>query len=132
VIPGKPVLANLWSWNLAISPMSKKKDPAWLFIQWVTGHDNQIFIQSRNYPTARKSAWNSPEFAKVTNQEWLKAVLASFEHATPMGHPAVIEVQQIEDVIGTAIVDVLLGNATAKAALDQAAKEVAEIMKRTE
>ena len=132
VVPGKPVLANLWSWNLAISSLSKKKDPAWLFIQWVTGNDMQIFIQSKNFPTARKSAWNSPEFAKVTNHDWLKAVLASFEHATPMGHPAVIEVQQIEDVIGTAIVETILGNTPAKEALDQAAKEVAEIMKRTE
>ena len=49
-----------------------------------------------------------------------------------MGHPAVVEVQQIEDVIGTAIVDAILGNKQPQAALDEAAEEVAEIMARTE
>ena len=89
-------------------------------------------IQAKNFPTARQSACNSKEFAAVTNHEWLKAVMESFEHATPMGHPAVIEVQQIEDVIGTAIVEAILGNVEPKAALDGAAKEVAEIMAKTE
>jgi multiple sugar transport system substrate-binding protein len=131
-VPGQEAKANLWSWNMAISSLSKKKDPAWLFIQWVTGKDMQLFIQAKNFPTARQSAWNSPEFAAVSNQEWLDAVLASFAHATPMGHPEVVEVQQIEDVIGTAIVDAILGNKQPQAALDGAAEEVAEIMARTE
>ncbi len=132
LVPGEQELSNLWSWNLAISRLSKKKDQAWLFIQWVTGKDMQQYIQSKNYMTARKSAWESEAFAKVTQKGWLDAVLASFKHATPMGHPEVIEVQQIEDVIGTAIVDAILGKRTSKAALDQAADEVAAIMKATE
>ena len=131
-VPGQEAKANLWSWNMAISSLSKKKDPAWLFVQWVTGKDMQLFIQAKNFPTARQSAWNSAEFAAVSNQEWLDAVLASFAHATPMGHPEVVEVQQIEDVIGTAIVDAILGNKQPQAALDEAAEEVAEIMARTE
>jgi len=129
--PGGRV-AELWSWNMAISSLSKKKKPAWLFVQWVTGKNVQRYIQLNRFPSARQSAWNDPEFAKISNKIWLKSTLESFENARPICHPSVVEIHQVEDVIGSAIVDVILGNKTAKEALDDAAKEMKEIMMATE
>ena len=128
---GGPV-AELWSWNLAISSLSHKKKPAWLFIQWVTGKDMQRHIQLQKFPSARQSAWNDPEFAKISNEAWLRSTLQSFQIARPICHPSVIEIHQIEDVVGSAIVDVILGSQAAKPALDAAAKEIKEIMAATE
>ena len=124
--------ADLWSWNMAISAFSKKKEPAWLLCQWVTGKDLQKSIQLKGFPSSRQSAWNSPEFAKIANQSWLQSTLKAFEYAQPTAHPKVVEILQIEDVIGAGIVDVMLGRQNAKTALDKAAVEVAEIMKSTE
>lgn len=129
--PGGPV-AELWSWNLAISSLSRKKKAAWLFIQWVTGRDMQRHIQLQRLPSARQSAWNDPEFAKIANESWLQSTMKSFEVARPIAHPSVVQIAQIEDVIGTAIVDVILGHREAKQALDAAAKEMKEIMMDTE
>jgi ABC-type glycerol-3-phosphate transport system substrate-binding protein len=62
----------------------------------------------------------------------LKSTLTAFEYAQPTAHPKVVEILQIEDVIGAGIVDVMLGRQDAQSALDKAAEEVAEIMKSTE
>ena len=131
-VPGQKAKANLWSWNMAISSLSKKKDPAWLFIQWVTGKDMQLFIQSKNFPTARQSAWNSPRVRRRIEPGVVGCGPGLLRTRHPDGPSAVVEVQQIEDVIGTAIVDAILGNKQPQAALDEAAEEVAEIMARTE
>ncbi len=129
--PGGPV-ADLWSWNLAISNLSKKKGPAWYFVQWATSKEMQHYAQLKNTPSARTSAWNLPEFKKNTNPEWLKAVNESFAVARPILHPPVVAVSEIEDVIGEAIVNTILGRDDAKSALDRAAKEMKNIMDATE
>lgn len=129
--PGGSV-ADLWSWNLAISSLSQKKGPAWYFVQWATGKEMQYYAQLKNTPTARISAWDLPEFKNATNQEWLKAVSESFAVARPILHPPVVAVSEIEDVIGEAIVNTILGLQDAKSALDQAAQEMKYIMAATE
>ena len=128
---GTPV-SDLWSWNMAISSMSKKKKQAWYFIQWVTGKEFQKFIQLNKFPSSRLSAWQSSEFAKIANKEWLDSTMTSFKYASPIAHPVVVEIHQIEDVIGSAIVDSILGKKSSKRALDDAAKEVNNILESTE
>ena len=134
-IPAGPTgvrAADLWSWNMAVSPFSRKKEPAWLLCQWVTGKDLQKSIQLQRFPSARQSSWGSPEFAQIANKSWLESTLTSFGYAQPTAHPVVVEVHEIADLVGAAIVDTILGNQRAKQALDQAAAEVAAIMKASE
>ena len=58
--------------------------------------------------------------------------MTSFKYASPIAHPVVVEIHQIEDVIGSAIVDSILGKKSSKRALDDAAKEVNNILESTE
>ncbi len=130
--PKGDLAAELWSWSFAISSLSKKKEPAWLFIQWVTGKDVQKYIQLNGYPSSRYSAWNDPAFAEIVPQDWLESTNEFLKIARPICHPPVVEIGQVEDAIGGAIVDVILGTRESKEALDDAAKKVEEIMELTE
>jgi len=129
--PGGRV-AELWMWTFAISPYSKNKNPAWLFIQWATSAQMQGWIQTHKFPSARKSVWSNPEYTKAWPDDWTKSVRKSFEIASPICHPSVVEHGQITDVIGEAIVNVELGYDNPGDALNAAAAEMAEIMSATE
>jgi len=133
-IPAGPTgisISELWSWNLAISGLSTKKNQAWYFIQWATNKDIQSEIQLKGLPTSRQSALSNPEFAESVNSSWLESTLKSFEVARPVIHPRVVEIAQIEDAIGTSIVNVLIGKKDAKTALDEAAVTVNSLILET-
>ena len=128
---GVSPVADLWSWSFAISPYSDTKGPSWYFIQWVTGKEMQKFIQLKEYPTARNSAWQSDEFREIANEDWLDATLKAFQYARPLAHPYKLSVyQEADDTTGNAIVQVIQGQLEAEEALDQAAKEIAQVMNR--
>ncbi|MBW1699327.1 MAG: sugar ABC transporter substrate-binding protein [Deltaproteobacteria bacterium] len=128
--PGAHV-SDLWCWAIAISKFSKKKKPAWLFIQWATSKDIQKWIQRKKFPTSRKSSWNDPEFKKMANPEWIRAIQENFKIATKVCHPQVVAIAEVEDVVGLAITNSILG-ADPKAELDKAQKLIEEIMAKTE
>ncbi len=119
----------LWSWNLAISPFSEKKEAAWLFIQWATSKEIQKRIQDRNFVTSRKSAWASETYLANVNKDWLDATITSLERAKPILWAQAVPSAEINDIVGAAIVNVVQGIATPKAALDFAAGQVSSLLK---
>ncbi|MCL6548823.1 MAG: sugar ABC transporter substrate-binding protein, partial [Alicyclobacillus sp.] len=77
--PGGKRVVNVWTWSLAMSKGSKKKDAAWYFIQWATGKD--LLLKSAlagNLDPVRKSVWTAPSVVKMTegwgNGEWRRVV----------------------------------------------------------
>ncbi len=56
--------ANVWIWSLALSNFSKKKDAAWLFMQWAAGTDHLMFGARKKdmVNPIRTSIWEDPEF----------------------------------------------------------------------
>jgi len=129
--PGGRV-AELWCWSFGISPFSQKKDAAWYFIQWASSKEMQGWIQTHKFPSARKSIWAQPAYTEAWPEDWLKSVIKSFKVAAPICHPSVVEMNQIEDVIGEALVNVELGYDTPEDALRRAAAEMKTIMGATE
>lgn len=63
----KKAKSNLWVWGLAINPESKYKDAAWLFVQYFTSREFQIYSvmdwKSMNPP--RRSVYEDPRLQKV-------------------------------------------------------------------
>jgi multiple sugar transport system substrate-binding protein len=126
---GEDPASVLWAWNLAISPFSKNKEAAWLFIQWATSKEIQKRIQDKNFVTSRKSAWASETYLANVNKDWLAATLVSLEHATPMLYAQAVPSAEINDIVGAAIVNVVQGVATPKSALDAAAEQIKLLIK---
>lgn len=117
----------LWSWNLAISSSSENKGAAWYFIQWATSKEIQQRIQENNFVTARHSAWNSEKYIENVNQDWYEATQVSLERAVPMLWAPSTHSAEINDIVGTAIIDAING-ADIKTALNKAAADVDSLL----
>lgn len=120
-------------WFLAISPMSRNKEAAWLFIQWALSKENVLKAQLAGIPTARISAWESPQFRAVDpSPELTEATLATLQlEGTPSWGPPWVAVGEVRDALGEAIITAVQGG-DVKAALDRAVDQIQVIRARTE
>ena len=69
--PDGQLRTNIWIWSLAMNAGSKKKDAAWLFMQWATGKDflTTGAVDYNMVNPVRKSIWDNPDFqAKMAEQ----------------------------------------------------------------
>ncbi|ACL69095.1 ABC transporter substrate-binding protein [Halothermothrix orenii] len=55
---------NVWIWSLAMSAHSNSKEPAWYFLQWVTGKEflTTAAVKHDGLNPVRKSIWENPDF----------------------------------------------------------------------
>jgi len=130
IIPKGPAgsIPHVSNWGLTIYSGSKHKEAGWLFIQWATSKKMALQGQLAGIPSARASAWTSPEFkSKDTSPEWTNASIASYKVASPLWNPPVIPVGEVRDAMGAAIVAAILGQDTA-AACKEAAKAIDRIL----
>jgi multiple sugar transport system substrate-binding protein len=66
----------LWVWGWGINKDSKKKDAAWLFIQWATSKQLMNKMAPRYGCPARVSVYSSPAYVKaMPSQEFIDAQL---------------------------------------------------------
>ena len=118
--------------SMGISTKSKKKEAAFLFIQWTASKEVVAKMLLRGIPAARVSAWKDPRFlAEMKQKDWVEASLKSMEIANPQYNPPVVAVSEVRDALGEAIVSSILGE-NVKAAADKANAEMAKIMEKTE
>lgn len=63
---GQAVGANEWIWSIAMNNASKKKDAAWLFMQYFTGKEHTLWgaTQASVFNPIRASVWENPDFLK--------------------------------------------------------------------
>ena len=69
--PNGELRTNIWIWSLAMNAGSKKKDAAWLFMQWATGKDflTTAAVDYSMVNPVRQSIWDNPDFqAKMAEQ----------------------------------------------------------------
>ena len=130
IIPKGPAgsIPHVSNWGLTVYSGSKHKEAGWLFIQWATSKAIALQGQLAGIPSARSSAWSSPEFkSKDTSPEWTNASIASYKVASPLWNPPVIPVGECRDAMGSAIVASILGQ-DVKAASREAAKTIDKIL----
>ena len=112
VIPEGPAgrVPHISNWGLAIYSGSENKEASWLFIQWATSKAIALQGQLAGIPSARAGAWNAPEFTDSDlSPEWTAASIRSYEVASPIWNPPIINVAEARDAAGSMIVAAILG-----------------------
>jgi multiple sugar transport system substrate-binding protein len=119
-------------WSMAVSSKSKKKEAAYLFVQWAASKENILKMQMKGAPSVRASAWKDPKFlAEQKHKDWVEASLKSLEIASTDWNPPIVAVSEVRDEVGAVIVSSILGE-NVKVAADKANAEMAKIMEKTE
>lgn len=137
---GKRV-TSIWNWGFPINAALKAdaKKATWLFIAWATSAETQTRTSWKSDSAAprsglnRSSLWKAPEFAaamKGAGDNFIPAALESLEHDTDVDwRPRVPQWPAIGDTMAVAIQAALVGERSAKEALDQAQARIDQIMK---
>ena len=119
-------------WSAAVASKSKKKEAAYLYVQWAASRETSLKAHLKGSPSVRASVWKDPRFlAEQKHKDWIETSLKTLEIADPRWNPPVVAVSEVRDAVGEAIVSSILGE-DVKAAADKAAAEMAKIMEKTE
>ena len=117
------------STGLAISSLSKKKEAAWMLVQFLSDKTQSQRYMLQGGLGARASAWTDPEVIKALDPEFLETGRASTLIAAPGAAPhSITNVAKARDFIGEAIVTSIQGG-NVKAALETAFKNCSELLK---
>jgi multiple sugar transport system substrate-binding protein len=135
VMPAGPKqrVSALFADGEGISAFSKKKGPAWFYLQWASNKTNQTRIlqalagapvRNSAYAMAQKSAdFKAPK-------EWVECMLASAAIAQP-GLPVIAPVTEFRDVFGVALTNMING-ADPAAELKRATAEFQPVLDKSE
>ena len=134
--PKGPVRAepNVWYWEIAMNANSKHKGATWLFLMWAKSRPTDLLTALRNGAPVRSGTWGDPTFVETISKKWppgyVDAVFFGLQSGSPESSlPAIKEGPEIGDRVGIALGEVFDGK-PAKEALDAAARDVLEIMKK--
>lgn len=125
---GVPVKYGVGGWGLAINADidAKQKEAAWAFIKWITSpavHKELNLRGGGSY--LRISETHDPDLlAKFT---FLPVLDKIFQNGDGDYRPRIPQYPQIQDILGTAVNAVLVGNVAPRKALDDAQAEAAKL-----
>lgn len=115
------------AWALAMNPKSEKKDAAWSFMEWSTNKENVLRIQQSGVPGARESVWASPEGIEKFPADLAEAIKTTMSIGVDHSVPQVMSVTEARDVVGSVVVQAMLGKDINEAA-ETANKELQAII----
>src|SRR3954468_8996433 len=139
--PSGKRVTSIWNWGFPINAAlpEKRKKATWLFIQWAASAETQARTAHRFAgPTKRSgvnrtSIWRDPNYVKLMNgfgDNFVESTLQSLQGDTDVDwRPRVPQWPAIGDTMATAIQSALSGQATIKAALDDAQRRVEPMMR---
>jgi multiple sugar transport system substrate-binding protein len=137
---GKRV-TSIWNWGFPINAAltEKKKKATWLFIQWAASAETQARTAHRFAGPAKRSGvnrtsiWSDPDYVKLMNgfgENFVEATLQTLKDDTDVDwRPRVPQWPAIGDTMATAIQSALSGQATVKAALEDAQRRIEPMMR---
>ena len=97
--------------GLAISSLGKKKEAAWLLVQYMSDRTTSQRYMLQGGLGARQSAWSDPEVTKSLDPEFLETGRISTQINSPGAAPhSIVNVPKARDLIGEAVVASILGN----------------------
>ena len=110
--PGpKKQVSALFGDGEGISTYSKKKGPAWFYLQWASNKTNQTrMLQTASGAPVRKSAYAAAQASAdfKAPKQWVECMLASARIAQP-GLPIISPVTEFRDVFGIALTNMISG-----------------------
>jgi multiple sugar transport system substrate-binding protein len=118
-----------WFWMVAISAFSQRKEPAFLFCQWLTSKPIAKQLALTSLRSGRVSAWDNDEFKAKISPDWVEVTnqtLASLDlKSIPYEHP---QIEQIWDQLGLALNQVVAGQKDADTALKGAKEQLDAVL----
>jgi multiple sugar transport system substrate-binding protein len=122
----KPTTLSIY-WFFGLSNYSKHKAETYKLMKWLSSRENDKQASQMGTIGCRLSTYNDPEIlAQFPFYKNIEAALTSAVKTTPQ----IAEYAQVDDIIGVACSKVIAGEMGAKQALDQAAKDVEEVMRK--
>nr|MDA8218844.1 extracellular solute-binding protein [Dehalococcoidales bacterium] len=124
---GQNPALNGWIWS--IYAKSKKKEPAWYFVQWASGKDVSARMQRKGIQQGRQSSWNDAEFQKefgAKHPDLVETMLKSYEKGKAFLYPPYVNVAKARDIYGEAISVAIQGGDVA-AACEKAQKALEDL-----
>ncbi|HEX5079444.1 MAG TPA: extracellular solute-binding protein [Geminicoccaceae bacterium] len=111
--------------SLAISPFSKHKKAAWLFIAWITQKEQMLYGMKNGAPMCRKSVWTDPEYTPPT-PSWGESAQIAIDYGIAIAKPQAIAISEMRDAVGE-VVNVAIRDGS-RAAIEAEAKKQAAVM----
>ena len=139
--PAGKRVTSIWNWGFPINAAlsARAKRATWLFITWAASAETQARTSWKFTGPAQRSGlnrislWKSADFAnamKNAGDNFISASLDSLEHDTDVDwRPRVPQWPAIGDTMAVAVQAALVGQASAKAALDQAQARIEQVFK---
>ncbi len=127
---GVPTQYGIGGWALAINAdiSDEEKSAAWDFIKWVTSRPVHKDFNMRGAGSyIRKSEMTDPDL--LAKFPFLPVIAESFENGNGDYRPRIPQYPEIQDLLGTAVNAVLIGNGDPKAALDDAQTKAETLFK---
>jgi multiple sugar transport system substrate-binding protein len=107
----KQQVSALFADGEGISTYSKKKGPAWFYLQWASNKANQTrMLQAAAGAPVRNSAYAAAQASAdfKAPKEWVECMLKSASIAQP-GLPVIAPVTEFRDVFGVALTNMING-----------------------
>jgi multiple sugar transport system substrate-binding protein len=125
---GLPKVYGIGGWGMAINAdaKDKQKEAAWTFIKWITSpavHKEFNMKGAGSY--LRKSELADAELN--AKYPFLPKIAEAFENGDGDYRPRIPEYPEIQDILGTAVNSVLVGDTDPKSALDAAQTAAAKL-----
>jgi multiple sugar transport system substrate-binding protein len=135
VVPAGPKaqVSALFGDGQGISTFSKKKGPAWFYLQWASNKQNQTrVLQAAAGAPVRNSAYAAAQSSAdfKAPKQWVECMLTSARIAQP-GLPVIAPVTEFRDVFGIALTNMING-ADPAAELKKARAEFQPILDKSE
>src|SRR4029079_8597672 len=135
VMPAGPKLqaSALFADGEGVSTYSKKKGPAWFYLQWASNKANQTrMLQAAAGAPVRTSGYAAAQASSdfKSPKEWVECMLTSAKIAQP-GLPIIAAVTEFRDTFGIALTNMING-ADPAAELKRATAEFQPVLDKTE
>jgi len=113
--------SQLESWVGFIPKSARSPEASWLLLQWMMRPDIQIQLHLEGNVSPRLSTYDDP---RIRSQRPTAVILESLHCMTPK--PTIPEADGIQQILTEELQTALSGKASSKAALDNAAKRIAD------
>lgn len=124
---GTKLGANEWIWSIAMNQSSKKKDAAWIFMQYFTGKEHTLWgaTEANVVDPVRKSVWEDPKFnERIGKLTGYKDTFQSIIENTSIKFTPQPEFFNTTTEWASALQDIVTGKANAEERMKQLAESI--------
>jgi ABC-type glycerol-3-phosphate transport system substrate-binding protein len=130
--PAGPVkrVMTPFSFYITINGASKRKEAAWLFLQFVVSKPVQVAVGGPIVAMGRKSVVADPAFEKGNPwlPEWKNALIENSKYADPHARPVIPEWPEVGDIMGAELESVIAGVKSVEDAVKDANEKIRQVM----